>query len=488
MTNLLLFSRSKLIEEEENPSMKLSRRDLLKFAGISAAAAAVSGCTAAAGAAPSAKGSAASGKLLGKHQVVIIGGGWGGLTVAKELKKIDPKFDVAIIEKNDSFMSCPFSNCNLGGIEGVNLNVLTHDYAQAIEKNGYGMLHAEVTGIDREAKVVHTTKGGVGYDILVLAPGIDYNYKGQFPAWSDAKIAKAKRVAPAALIPGGEHIALDRLVKNMEGGDVVITVPAGKYRCPPAPFERASMIANYMQNEGIEGKVIILNETAAIAKGAAFKEAWAEVNKGNVEHRDNCKIVDVDFDKKEITYVQTVFKDKDDTEGVKTTHTIKYGIFNLIPHNMSNPVIEMAGVATTPDGFKKVKMASTPEKPVSFQTATDKNVFAVGDVVGHAIPPSGQSAIWSGKECAKEIAHILHGKSYSVASALPYKSANVCYSMVNGNPEEAIMVNHEFMVSGPVIGSKGSVPKDEKTGKFRTSGLAKATRDWYKGAMRDLFN
>lgn len=467
--------------------MALSRRDIMKFAGLSAAAAAVTGCTTATGAAsPSAQSD--TNKVLGKHQVVIIGGGWGGLTVAKELKKIDPKFDVAIIEKNDSFMSCPFSNCNLGGLKGVSLSTLTHDYAQAVEKNGYGMLTAVVTGIDRENKMVHTSKGAVGYDILVLAPGIDYNYKGQFPEWSDAKIAKAKRTAPAALVPGGEHVALDRMVKTMEDGDVVITVPAGKYRCPPAPFERASMIANYMKNEGLKGKVIILNETAEIAKGAAFKEAWKEVNGGMVEHRDNCKIKDVDFDKKEITYVQTVYKDKEDTEGVKTEYTIKYGIFNLIPHNKSNPVIEMSGVETTKDGFKKVKMATSAEKPVSFQTASDKNVFAVGDVVGHSIPPSGQSAIWSGKECAKEIAHILHGKSYSVASSLPYKSANVCYSMVNGNPEEAIMVNHEFMVSGPVIGSKGNVPKDETSGKFRTTGLAKATHDWYKGAMRDLFS
>jgi len=466
--------------------MNISRRDLLKFAGLSAAAAAVTGCTTATGAAPGAQ--SAAGKMLGKHQVVIIGGGFGGLTVAKELKKIDPNFDVAIIEKNDSFMSCPFSNCNLGGIKGVSLSTLTHDYSQAVEKNGYGMLTAVVTGIDRENKVVHTSKGGVGYDILVLAPGIDYNYKGQFPTWSDAKIAKARRVAPAALVPGGEHVALDRMVKNMEDGDVIITVPAGKYRCPPAPFERASMIANFMKTEGLKGKVIILNETAEVAKGAAFKETWKELYPDVVVHEDNCKISDVDFDKKEITYVQTVFANKEDTTGVKTTKTIKYGIFNFIPHNMSNPVIEMAGVATTPDGFKKVKMATSPEKPVSFQTATDKAVYAVGDVVGHAIPPSGQSAIWSGKECAKEIAHVLHGKSYSVASALPYKSANVCYSMVNGNPEEAIMVNHEFMVAGPVIGSKGSVPKDEATGKFRTTGLGKATHDWYKGAMRDLFN
>lgn len=470
--------------------MNISRRDLLKFAGISAAAAAVTGCTAATGtgAAP-APGAGSTAKMVGKHQVVIIGGGWGGLTVAKELKKANSAFDVVVIEKNDSFMSCPFSNCNLGGIEGVNLGTLSHDYSKAVENFGYGMVHATVTGIDREAKVVHTSKGGIGYDILVLAPGICYDYKGQFPNWDDAKIAKARRVAPAALVPGGEHIALDRLVKDMEDGDVVITVPAGKYRCPPAPFERASMIANYMKNEGINGKVIILNETAEIAKGAAFKEAWKEVNGGNVEHRDNCKITDVDFDKKVITYVQTVFKDKDDTEGVKTTHTAKYGVFNLIPHNKSNPVVEMAGVATTTDGFKKVKMFTDAAngKTVSFRTATDENIYAVGDIVGHAIPPSGQTAIWSGKECAKEIVARLEGKKYDVASNLPYKSANVCYSMVNGNPEEAIMVNHEFMVAGPVIGSKGSVPKDEKSGKFRTGGLAKATRDWYKGAMRDLF-
>jgi hypothetical protein len=61
--------------------------------------------------------------------------------------------------------------------------------------------------------------------------------------------------------------------------------------------------------------------------------------------------------------------------------------------------------------------------------------------------------------------------------------------MINGNPEEAIMVNHEFMVDGPVIGSKGSVPKGDEAGnKFRSKGLGKATRDWYKGAMRDLFS
>jgi NADPH-dependent 2,4-dienoyl-CoA reductase/sulfur reductase-like enzyme len=463
----------------------MDRRDLFKLTLGGAAAIALGTTDAVA-----AKGTkTSSDKMLGRHQVVVLGGGWGGLTVAKELKKIDSNFDVLIVEQNNNFISCPLSNTKLGGLKGINMEFLTHDYGKTIEKYKYGMLHAVVIGIDRASKVVTTSKGKVGYDILVLAPGIEYNYKGQFPNWSDAKISQAKRVATGGLLPQ-EHVALDRIIKGVKGnGDIIVTVPAGKYRCPPAPFERASMIANHMKTKGLKGKVIILNETDAIAKGAAFKESWKEINNGQIDYRDNCKILDVDFDKKTITYEQKVFANKEDLEGTKTVHTIPYGALNLIPHNKSNSIVTMSGVETTADGYKKVKMATSEAKPVSFQTKSDISVYAVGDVVGHGIPPSGQAAIWSGKECAKEIAHVLHGKSYSVASVLPYKSANVCYSMVNGNPEEAIMVNHEFVVDNGTIFGKPSVPKgDTVNNKFRSQMLGKATREWYKGAMRDLFN
>lgn len=94
-------------------------------------------------------------------------------------------------------MSCLFSNCNLGGLEGISLSTLTHDHSQAIEKNGYSMLTAVVTDIDRENKVVHTSRGGVGYDILVMAPGIDYNYKGQFPTWDASVYAVGHAIPPS---------------------------------------------------------------------------------------------------------------------------------------------------------------------------------------------------------------------------------------------------------------------------------------------------
>jgi NADPH-dependent 2,4-dienoyl-CoA reductase/sulfur reductase-like enzyme len=458
--------------------MEMNRREALKLGALSVAAAAtmstVTGCTE--GAKPAAKG-AASG-VLGKHQVVVIGGGFGGLTVAKGLKKKDPKFDVLVIEKNETFMSCPFSNTYLGRLDGVNLGTFIHDYAQPVEAHGYGMLHAEVTGIDRKAKQIHTTKGIVEYEILVMSPGIAYNYEGQFPEWSKEKISHVERTAPGALIPGKEHVILDRQLANMEDGNVIITVPAGKFRCPPAPFERASMIAAYMKKEEIAGKVIMLNPSNKIAKGAAFKEAWGELYGDIVEHIDFATIQDVDPAAKTVTYK---VKDEMEDSGF-ATKTIKYEVLNLIPNNKANPVVEMSGVETTKDGFGKVVMNGC-----SFQTKTDKDIYAVGDVVAHGIPPSGQTANWAGKQCAEEIAHRLHGKAYELeVKKTSVKAGNVCYSMVGDKPEEAIMVTHDFSWNGTVIKGKGNVPKGPD-GKFRSGRTAKATRDWYNGIMRDLF-
>ncbi len=317
--------------------------------------------------------------------------------------------------------------------------------------------------------------------LLVLSPGISYNYEEQFPHWNKEKIDRVKREAPGAMIPAQEHVILERLLANMDDGDVIITKPAGKYRCPPAPFERACMIAAYMEKEGIEGKVIILNENNSIAKGAAFKEAWKELYKNRIVHIPYVKVLDVDLDKK-VVYAEQTLYDKNDQEQ-KIKKEFPYSVLNLIPHNRANPLIKMAGLKTTKDSFGKVLMNGC-----SFQTKTDKDIYCVGDVVGHAIPPSGQTAIWSGKQCAKEIAYRLHKKSFTLpVKKNVVKAGNVCYSMVGDNPEEAIMVTHDFSWTGTVIKGKGNVPKDPKTGKYRSKGIAKATRNWYAGAMRDLF-
>ena len=469
-------------------NMNMNRRDALKAGAAGVAAVAVttlSGCTQSE-AKPAAASAASGAKFLGKHQIVVIGGGFGGLTVASKLKKADKNFDVLVIEKSDTFMACPVSNTYLGKLEGMDLGKFVFDYAQPVEKHGYNMLKSEVVAIDRAAKTVTTAAGVVGYEYLVLSPGISYNYEGQFPNWDAKKIAQVQRCAPGALIPGSEHVALERQLADMEDGDVVITVPSGKFRCPPAPFERASMIAAYMDKEDIQGKVIILNPSNKIAKGAAFKESWKEINKGRVVHMDFCKIDDVDCDGKTIHYTQKIATGKLDEDGDMIMKDVKkslpYEVLNLIPNNKANPVVQMATLETTSDAFHKVKMAGC-----TFQTKTDSSVYAVGDVVGHAIPPSGQTAVWAGKQCAAEIAHRLHGKPYTLpVKAKGVKAANVCFSMVGDGPEEGIMVTHDFTWTGKTIKGKGHVPK-APSGKYRSKNTAKALHDWYRGIMSDLF-
>ena len=113
----------------------MNRRDAIKVGAASvaavAAASTLTGCVA------GETGTAAAGMtgtVLGKHKVVIIGGGFGGMTVANNLKKADKNFDILIIEKSDTFMACPVSNTYLGKLEGMDLGKFVFDYSQPIEK------------------------------------------------------------------------------------------------------------------------------------------------------------------------------------------------------------------------------------------------------------------------------------------------------------------------------------------------------------------
>jgi NADPH-dependent 2,4-dienoyl-CoA reductase/sulfur reductase-like enzyme len=460
--NTLFLNKEKNFIQER--CMAMDRRDTMKLAGIAAAAAVMPTAAMAAG------GKAASGK-----KVVIVGGGFGGLTIAKALKSKNSALDVTVVEKNSMFMACPFSNTLLGGLDNVSLDTFVGDFYQPAAKHNYNFVHGEVTAIDRKAKMVKTANGHeLSYDILVLSPGIAYDYEKQFPSWSKAKVAQVSQMCPAGLIPGNEHIALKRQLDNMDDGNVIIVPPAtGKYRCPPAPYERTAMVANYMKKEGIKGKVIVLDtRPGKFAKAGAFKESWADLFADIIDYRGESTVTDVDPKAKTITYKDAKGK----------THTEKYEVCNLIPINKCSPVIAMAGLKTNASGFALMD-------GYSFRSKTDKNVYVIGDAVTHKIPPSGQTAIWGAHRAAGQIVAQLAGKKFDAKEGLPAEAANVCFSMVGGAPEEAIMVTHTFNADeSGVLKGKGNVPKPKDgNGKFRSKGTATATREWFNGVMREMF-
>jgi NADH dehydrogenase FAD-containing subunit len=437
--------------------MSVSRRDLFKLAGVGALVSAL----------PS-KSSFAAAEKAGKmeamlpppkgNRVVVCGGGWAGLTVAKYLKKEDPNIEVVLIEKRPNFFSCPISNEWLAGL--VSLDFISHDYNQPAAKYGYKFINATVLGIERDKKRVYTNQGYIEYNYLVLAPGIRYNYSAWFK--DDKQMAEYARVHyPAAFIPGSEHLALKRKIWEFEEGDFVITVPPGAYRCPPAPYERAAMIAHVFKKNNVKGRVIILDPKGDIApKGPGFRAAYEQLYLGIVEYVPNAVI-------KEVDPVNKIIK--------TTAGDFKFADANLVPPHQAGNLVWMADLIAKDKEGKPTGWAD--QDPITFQAKADPHVFLLGDVIsGVPYPKSGHMANSQGKIVAKVIASRIKGNEYK-----PTLPDNVCYSMVNGDPQEAIVISVTYELKDGKIDPKPRVIND------RSKALGDATYEWAKAIYRDMF-
>jgi NADH dehydrogenase FAD-containing subunit len=271
---------------------------------------------------------------------------------------------------------------------------------------------------------------------------------------------------------GSEHLALKKQLDGMEEGNFIITVPDGAYRCPPAPYERAAMVAYYMKTNKIKGKVLILDpKEKPGAKPKQFMESYKTLYPDIIEFVGNCSIKSVDLDKKEIHC--SIGKD------TKVDKAIKFEVANIIPKNVCHPLIKMSGVEHNADGYAKVKLPS-------HAALNDDRVYICGDAVaavnfdaGSAYPKSGHMANAQGKIVAKQLSAKILGKA-DTGLLLP---DNTCFSFVNGTPKESIVVNHAVAY----LPAEGKIKVTAKVGD-RSADLGKATDEWYKGLMNDLFS
>ncbi|XPV67995.1 MAG: FAD-dependent oxidoreductase [Halarcobacter sp.] len=396
-----------------------------------------------------------------KTDIAILGGGFAGLSCAKELKRLNPNLDVTIIEKKESFTSCPFSNLWLGETQGISYENLNYPYNDAIIKYNYNFLNETIIDVKKDKKIVITDKNSIKYKYLVLALGIDYDYSYLFK--DKKKIEKAKLFAPAGLKPGSEHLKIKESIKNFKTGNFIITVPPFSYKCPPAPYERACMIANYFKKNNINGKVIVLDpREKPLAKPKKILKAFSNFYKEYITYIPNSKILDVEFEKKNLSYE---FFDEQELENKKLK--IQYSQLCLMPKNKANSLIEKIGLELTPDGWAKLKEPT-------FRSTVDENIYVIGDAQGtYPFPKSAQMANSCAYIVANEIVNTIAKIPFDYRKNLP---GNICYSMITD--DLATSVTHSYLYTNKMNLSVSVSNIDKYT--------AQAAYGWYFGLIEDI--
>lgn len=370
--------------------MTLNRRDFLKISGAGAAIT-LTGC---------ATTQSASGP---RAHVVVVGAGFGGATCAKYLRAWGPNVDVTLIEPNDTFISCPISNWVIGGLR--QMNDITHGYDK-LSRHGIKMVKDSVVAIDPGKRTV-TTRGGstLGYDRLVLAPGIEVmtdSIKGYQEAESAGKVVHAWKA-------GAQTALLRKQLEAMpDGGTFLMAIPGTPYRCPPGPYERISLVANYLSQAKPKSKILVLDSNADIvSKKPLFMDAWTTKYAGMIEYRPGSAVIAVNGDK------MTASTDFDE---------IKADVLNVVPRQRSGDLCAMAGVRDKTGNWCSVNFAT-------FESVAVPNVHVIGDSVQSGLPKSGHMATNMAKVCAAAIVELLAGRQ---PDAIPVV-ANTCYSATSGN-------------------------------------------------------
>ncbi|MFL6563925.1 MAG: NAD(P)/FAD-dependent oxidoreductase [Burkholderiales bacterium] len=383
-------------------------------------------------------GFAAAGSLAGlagcatnvpsKARVVVVGGGFGGATAAKYIRMWDPSIDVVLVERDPSFISCPISNLVLGGF--TSLEDLTRSI-DGLERHGVKVVHDEVTAIDAARKSVRLARGGnIAYERLVVSPGVDFTFadvQGYEQAMQTGRVLHAWK-------PGPQTVALRRQLEAMrDGGVYVLSIPLAPYRCPPGPYERASVVAAYFKQAKPRSKVLVLDANPDVtSKGPLFKRAWADLYPGIIEYRGNSRAVGVDGTS------MTVRLEVEDVKG---------DVLNVVPPHRAADVAAKAGLITTNNRWCDVDWRTMESKAV-------KGVHVLGDATlsAPAMPKSASMANNHAKIAAGAIVDLLNGRE-----AQPLKILNTCYSFVS--QKEAIRVSsvHEWEPGqGTLVPVKGS--------------------------------
>ena len=333
-------------------------------------------------------------------RIVVVGGGFAGAACARALKRAQDSLQVILIEPKTVFTACPFSNEVIAGLRDLDAQQFSYDRLAA---DGITVIAQAAAPIAPQQRSVVTADGvALPYDRLVLSPGIDFHFDA-LPGYSDAAAEKM----PHAWKAGAQTLLLRRQLEAMpDGGTVAIAVPANPSRCPPAPYERASLIAHYLRASKPRSKVLILDAKDSFSQQRLFEQAWKELYGDMIERvalSQGGRVTSV--------------------EAASRTIVTEFGnytpdVANVIPPQRAGRIADIAGAADA-TGW-------CPIDPVTFASKLVPNIHVIGDAcLGGGIPKSAAAAAAQGKACAAAIVALLADRTPEAP-----RLTGICYNTV----------------------------------------------------------
>ena len=394
----------------------------------------------------------------GAAQIVVVGGGFGGATAARYLRKWLPAARITLVEPAARYYTCAFSSLYLAGLR--DWETLGHGY-DALRTLGIDVVQASADDIDPVARTV-TLSGGerLRWDKLVLSPGIDMRWDA-LPGYDEA----AAEFAPHAWKAGAQtHLLRQQLQAMPDGGTFMMVIPAGPYRCPPGPYERAALVAHYLARCKPRSKLVLLDAKDEFSKKPLFLEGWKQRYGNMVEWRPPAEggaVVRVDAQRREA----------EDAQGAR--HRAE--VLNVIPAQKAGLIAVRAGVVDA-SGWAPVHAGN-------FASTLQPHVHVIGDAASAApMPKSGSSANSQAKLVAAAIQAELLGRDAPEALC-----TNTCYSLIG--PKHGISVAGVYRAqSGKLIevpGSGGISPLD--AGADFRSAEAMYALAWYESICGDTW-
>ena len=379
---------------------------------------------------------------LDKAQILVIGGGLGGATAAKYLRLFSNNTaNVILIEPNASFLSCPMSNFVVTGMRSM--ADITSPYDSLTKHHGIKLIRDSVSAIDPDKKTVKLSSGSViGYDKVVLSPGISLmtnSIEGLGKANQAGVTLQAWKAGPETLM------LYKQLAAMRDGGVFAISIPEAPYRCPPGPYERASLVANYLKQHKPKSKVLILDANQDItSKGALFKKAWSEQYSGLIEYLPSHNVTGVDAKTKTLR-----FEVQDD---------VRADVLNVLPAMSAGEIAIKTGLANANGRWVNVDF-------LNFEATATRDIHVLGDAIQTAplMPKSGHMANQHAKVAAAAIIAQLNDWPINPAPVVN----NTCYSFVSEQAAVHIASVHQYNAQAKtfksVPGAGGLSPEPSNT-------------------------